>query len=190
VTTTEDIDFWLREGLASQPLLELGCGTGRLTIPLAASGIEITGLDISESMLRRARSKAKDADVEVMWLRGDMRAFDLDRQFAMIFCPFGTFNHLRHDEIAPCLISVGEHLLPGGHFLLDTFNSTDSDDMPCDDGNGFSSFTRSVIEEVLTSSGFSVMATYGDYDRSEYSIGSKRLILKASIEGVRSALLN
>ena len=116
MTTTEDIDFWLREGLASQLLLELGCGTGRLRISLAASGIEITGLEISESMLQRARSKAKDADVEVMWLRGDMRAFDLDRQFAMIFCPFGTFNHLRHDEIAPGLISVGGHLLPGPFF--------------------------------------------------------------------------
>ncbi len=122
VTTTEDVDFWLQEGLASQPLLELGCGTGRLTIPLASEGFDITGLDISEHMLRRARAKAREADVEVTWLQGDMRAFDLDRQFAMIFCPFGTFNHLRHDEVAQCLASVREHLLPGGYFVLDAFS--------------------------------------------------------------------
>ena len=181
VTTRDDIDFWIREGLASQPLLELGCGTGRITIPLASAGFDITGLDISEPMLRRARSKAKAADVDVTWFQGDMRGFDLDRKFGMIFCPFGTFNHLRHDEVARCLAGVREHLLPAGYFVLDTFNSNDGDLTPCDDRNGFSSFTRSDIEEFLASSGFGVTAIYGDYDRSNHRDDSKRLIVKASI---------
>ena len=181
MTTKDDIDFWLREGLASQPLLELGCGTGRITIPLASEGFDITGLDISEPILRRARFKAKDAGVDVSWVQDDMRGFDLDRKFGMIFCPFGTFNHLRHDEVAQCLAEVQEHLLSGGYFVLDTFNSNDGDLAPCDDRNGFSSFTRSDIEEFLGSSGFGVTTIFGDYDRSKYRDDNKRLILKASI---------
>jgi cyclopropane fatty-acyl-phospholipid synthase-like methyltransferase len=182
VTTADDVDFWLGEAARTDgPLLELGCGTGRVTIPLAARGCQITGLDISDSMLRRARSKAADAGVVATWILGDMRGFELDRQFAMIFCPFGTFNHLRRDDVAQCLSAAREHLLPGGHFALDTFNSSDSDNALCDDVQGFSSFTRSETEEFLASSGFDVAALYGDYDRSEYSKDSKRLILKAGV---------
>jgi cyclopropane fatty-acyl-phospholipid synthase-like methyltransferase len=144
-------------------------------------GFEITGLDISESMSRRARSKARDEDVDVTWVLGDMRAFDLGRRFAMIFCPFGTFNHLRRDEVAQCLGAVREHLLSGGHFAFDTFNSSDSKTLSDDVEGRFSSFTRSEIEQFPASSGFSVMAIYGDYDRSAYSSHSKRLILKGGV---------
>jgi 2-polyprenyl-3-methyl-5-hydroxy-6-metoxy-1,4-benzoquinol methylase len=182
VTTTEDFDFWIGEVVfANGPVLELGCGTGRLTIPLASNGFDISGLDSSESMLRRARSKTRDAGVGVTWILGDMRAFDLGRKFTMIFCPLGTFNHLRRDDVAQCLSAVRDHLLPGGHFALDTFNSDDSDKAPYDDVHGFSSFTRSEIEAFLASSGFDVVAMYGDYGRSEYSKDSKRLILKAGV---------
>lgn len=162
-------------------MLELGCGTGRLTIPLEREGHDITGLDNSDRMLRRARSKPIAVGVDATWSEGDMRGIDLSRQFSLIFCPFGTFNHLHRDEVSECLASVREHLLPDGHFVLDTFNHCGSDHMPRSDVEGFSSFSRSEIEEFLLASGFDVMETFGDYDRSEYSESSKRLITKAAV---------
>jgi len=186
VTATDDVEFWLAEAaLAHGPILELGCGTGRITIPLASNGFKVTGLDVSEPMLRRARAKGSDEGVGVTWCRGDMREFALSERYALIFCPFGTFNHLRHDEVGQCLSLVRDHLLPEGNFALDTFgpgdygNSNDEDNIPHNDSGGFSSFTRSEIEGLLTSSGFRVTASYGDYDRAEFSGDSTRLILKA-----------
>ena len=77
---------------AGNPVLELGCGTGRLTIPMARAGVEITGLDIVQGMLDRAREKADDTSIE--WVRADARAYHLDRTFRMIFESGSVFQHM------------------------------------------------------------------------------------------------
>jgi SAM-dependent methyltransferase len=74
------------------PILDLGCGTGRITLALAGSGLEVTGLDLSPEMLARARSK--DTEHKVEWIQGDARSFDLMRTFALIIETGGTFQHL------------------------------------------------------------------------------------------------
>src|SRR3712207_9583685 len=66
------------------PILELACGTGRLTRALARAGHEIVGLDASRAMLRAAQAKAEGEDVEITLVQGDMRSFDLGRRFPLV----------------------------------------------------------------------------------------------------------
>jgi SAM-dependent methyltransferase len=105
------------------PVLELACGTGRLTIPIAQAGVEIFGLDLSRSMLERARAKAEQAGVEISFVEGDCRAFELPRKFALIFMAFNSMQHLHdHASLTNLFSSVRKHLAPGGQFIFDVFN--------------------------------------------------------------------
>ena len=69
-------------------LNEIGCGTGRVAIPLASAAFDINGLDVSSSMLEEARRKAEDQGLGVSWIQADGVTFDLDRRFALIIMPF------------------------------------------------------------------------------------------------------
>lgn len=120
----EDIPFWLRQAARTGgPILELACGTGRITLPLAEKGYSITGLDISEGMLSHARAKAAAQGLTIDWALADCREFKLDKQFALIFFPFNSIAHL-HDleSLHACFARVREHLAPGGRFVIDIFN--------------------------------------------------------------------
>jgi SAM-dependent methyltransferase len=100
------------------PVLELGCGTGRLTIPFAQEGIEIVGVDLAPAMLARAREKA--GALPIRWVEADIRTFQLGRQFQLIFTIGFVFHHLltRADQEA-ALARVREHLAPDGQFVVD-----------------------------------------------------------------------
>jgi SAM-dependent methyltransferase len=100
------------------PVLELGCGTGRVTIPLARQGVNITGLDIVPGMLAQARRKAEG--LPIRWVEADARTFHLATQFDLIFTTGATFQHLltRPDQEAT-LARVRQHLAPEGYFAFD-----------------------------------------------------------------------
>lgn len=101
-------------------VLELGCGTGRLTVSIAQSGIDIVGVDLSDSMLEAARSKARRAGVEVPFVRADMRDLDLDGQFETLLIPGNSLLHLlTNEELKQCLAGVRRHLAPGGQLVFD-----------------------------------------------------------------------
>ena len=108
------------------PVLELGCGTGRLTIPLAESGIDITGLELSPAMLARAESKlqecARETQQRCTLLLGDMRCFDLDRRFGLIILAYSSLLELgserdRHETLDRCR----QHLDDDGALVIDNF---------------------------------------------------------------------
>jgi SAM-dependent methyltransferase len=102
------------------PVLELGCGSGRLTIPIARAGIEIVGADLSRPMLEAARAKARAAGVEVDLREADMRGFDMPERFSAILIAGNSLLHLLTlDELKECLASVRRHLAPGGRFVFD-----------------------------------------------------------------------
>lgn len=112
---------------AGIPILELGCGTGRLALPLVRDGHTLLGLDLSMPMLRRARARAarlgKRAQSRVTWLCADMRNFALSCRFHLIVCPFNAFQHLyTREEVAACLATIRRHLTPGGYFAFDVLN--------------------------------------------------------------------
>jgi len=105
------------------PILELACGTGRLTIPLALDGHEIVGLDASHAMLRSAHKKADTEGVEITFVRGDMRRFDLDRRFALVIISCNSIAHLTtNEQLKDCLHSVAKHLASGGLLAFDIIN--------------------------------------------------------------------
>jgi SAM-dependent methyltransferase len=101
-------------------VLDIGCGTGRITLPLAQAGVEITGLDPAPAMLKRAREKA-DA-LPIRWVEGDARTFQLGATFNLIFAASATFQHLlERSDHEQALARIREHLTPGGIFAFDVF---------------------------------------------------------------------
>jgi SAM-dependent methyltransferase len=109
------------------PVLEVGCGTGRVLIPTARAGIAIEGLDTSPAMLDicRASLAREDAAVQarVRLHPGDMRDPPVDGSFALVTIPFRAFLHLLtvEDQLR-ALAALRERLRPGGRFVLDVFN--------------------------------------------------------------------
>ncbi len=98
-------------------VLELGCGTGRITIPLAKHGFNVTGIDIVPGMIELA--KRKGLDLPIRWVEADVRTFQLHEKFQLIIEPGATFQHMlnRADQVA-MLERISEHLAPEGIFAL------------------------------------------------------------------------
>ena len=145
----DDVAFYL--GLAEHtggPLLELGCGTGRLLVPLARAGFEITGVDLSEGMLQVARGKVaggmlqvarspeakrsgggkvaelgRAAAERVTLVQADMRTVELPQRFRLAFIAFNSFLHLTslHDQLQ-ALRAWHQALVPGGLLVIDVDN--------------------------------------------------------------------
>jgi SAM-dependent methyltransferase len=105
------------------PVLELACGTGRLSVPLAEDGHAVVGLDNSAAMLGAARRKACEAAVEIEFVRGDMRSFDLGREFALVIVSCNSLSHLvTNEELIGSLRRISRHLAPGGLLAFDVVN--------------------------------------------------------------------
>jgi ubiquinone/menaquinone biosynthesis C-methylase UbiE len=105
--------------------LELACGTGRVALPLAAAGIEVTGVDMAGAMLAIARRKAAAAPGgdRLTLVQGDMTALDLRRRFGLVFVPFRSFQLLLTVERQRAALQVmRRHLLPGGRIALHLFD--------------------------------------------------------------------
>jgi SAM-dependent methyltransferase len=126
--TRPDVDFFVDEARNSGgPVLELGCGTGRVLIPTARAGVEIVGLDRSPQMLEVCRRKVQDesSDVQsrIRLIEGDMRRLELSQRFALVTIPFRPFQHLLEvDDQIGCLECVRRHLNDKGKLVLDVFN--------------------------------------------------------------------
>jgi ubiquinone/menaquinone biosynthesis C-methylase UbiE len=119
--------FFIREFArrAGSPILELACGTGRVLLPLAQAGFEVTGVDVSPAMLDVARRKVVEARLgqKVTLVEQDMQTLALDRQFNMIVIAANSFSHLvTLDDQLQALARMQSHLEPGGLLLLDLFN--------------------------------------------------------------------
>ncbi len=104
-------------------VLDLCCGQGRHAIPLARAGYRMIGLDRSRFLLARARQAAREAGVDVQWVRGDMRWLPWQEQFDACINLFTAFGYFQDDaENQQVLHQVCNVLRPGGVLLLDTSN--------------------------------------------------------------------
>jgi SAM-dependent methyltransferase len=121
-----DIEFYrilaLEAAATGKPVLELGCGTGRVSIPIGQSGVSITGLDRSPAMLEIAR--AKSAGIEnIRWTEGDMADFELEERYGLVIIPCRSFLLLLTvAEQKGCLEAIRRHLAGGGKLALNFFN--------------------------------------------------------------------
>jgi SAM-dependent methyltransferase len=107
-----DLPFWLsladRQG---DPIVEWGAGTGRLAVPLAEAGFDVTAVELSGRMVERGREKSE----VVAWVHGDMRRAELGRRYALAICAFNSFLCLLSvDDVLAFLRNARERLEPGG----------------------------------------------------------------------------
>ena len=115
-----DVPFWRRFAADVRgPVLELGCGTGRVTRPLARAGIDVIGIDRSGAMLERLRIAHPKSRIPVV--RGDIRALPFpDASFRMVIAPYGILQSLiRARDLSASLASVARVVAPGGTFGID-----------------------------------------------------------------------
>ncbi len=118
-----DLDFYLGLARAANgPVLDVACGTGRITLPCRAAGIDIEGLDLSPAMLATLQQKAAARGLTLRVTQGSMTSFQLDRRFALIVCCCNAFVHnLTTAEQLATLECCRRHLTPGGLLAFDTF---------------------------------------------------------------------
>ncbi len=123
-----DVQFYVEEAQrAGGPVLELGCGTGRILIPIAQSGLQIIGLDRAPAMLSRARQKVACLNAEtqhrIRLNEGDMRKFSLPQRFPSITVPYRAFLHLlTPKDQRQALACIHSHLTPNGRLIFNIFD--------------------------------------------------------------------
>ncbi|MFM8536304.1 MAG: class I SAM-dependent methyltransferase, partial [Acidimicrobiia bacterium] len=119
-----DIAFWQRMAArAGGPILALGCGTGRVALPVAKKGATVVGIDRSESMLARARTRVRRAKLgsQLQLIRGDIRHLPFpDRSFPLVMAPYGILQSLLDEALlAATLQDVRRVLSRDGVFGLE-----------------------------------------------------------------------
>jgi SAM-dependent methyltransferase len=121
----EDVRYYVAlAGDRGGPVLEYGCGNGRIALALARAGVPVVGVDRSAPMIADLRARLRDEPAavraRVTVRRGDMRAARLGRRFPLVLCPFNTFLHLyERRDVERFLQRAGEHLVPDGHLVID-----------------------------------------------------------------------
>lgn len=126
---TEDLDFWLELAEAhGGPVLELGCGTGRVLLHLARRGHAVTGVDNSPAMLARLQQKLEAASARHLAIAptlilDDMAAFRVEQEFRLAVMAFSTWLHLLTTEAQiAALTNIRRHLAPGAPLVIDAAN--------------------------------------------------------------------
>ncbi len=161
-----DVEFYVSTALeAGSPVLELGCGTGRVLLPTAAAGVEVAGLEVDEAMLAMARRKLAVTDAQVRekveLVRADMEEFDLGRRFRLVTVPYRTFQHLLTPvDQQQTLQCVHRHLEDGGVLALNIYD-------PLRDiaGNNFTAPLQKDTDFVDSETGNEVVVCYSrSYD--------------------------
>jgi SAM-dependent methyltransferase len=170
VSVVEDVPFYLeRARRAGGPMVELGVGTGRLAIPIAADGIPVIGVDSSHGMLEVARERARLAGVHVDLRYGDFRDPPVEGQFPLVTIPFRSLLHMQTDEDRRSVVRSVHRLLDhGGTFVFDVFNPG-ADDIA-------ETHARWLEREP------------GIYERADWDENRRTLILRVRGDGVESEL--
>lgn len=169
VQTESAVEFLV--GLGQGPALELGIGTGRIALPLAERGVSVHGIDVSEAMLARLRSKPGGEDLSVTL--GDFADVPVDGTFALVFTVFCTFFQLlsQEDQVR-CFENVARHLSDDGVFVIEAFGHYYPDQ-----------FVRGQKVEAAMVDGHQVVLDLGHYDAVEQRAFMQYLVVDS--DGLR-----
>lgn len=123
-TADYDFPFFVRwAARAGGPVLELMCGTGRVSLPVIASGADFTGVDYSPAFAARLREKLRGRGLTALIVDMDVRELELGRSFALIYCPFHAFAEiLGESDRRLAFEAIRRHLAPDGRFVLTLHN--------------------------------------------------------------------
>lgn len=120
-TFLSDLQFykdWMPK-FENAEILELCCGSGRLTIPLAKDGHKIVGVDNSKSMLEKAKTKTKNEKLEIDFIEADVKTLDLTKKYDVIFIPFNSIHNLyQNQDLFDTLNVVNKHLKDDGNIYF------------------------------------------------------------------------
>ncbi|WP_223701810.1 class I SAM-dependent DNA methyltransferase [Sutcliffiella deserti] len=118
----DDIPFLMKWADKTKgPIIDLACGTGRATIPLAAKGHKLIGIDLHRGMLEKAKEKSSELDLQIDWLKQDCTRLDIGVKSRMIFMVGNSFQHFLTKEAQDSLLSsIYRHLDTGGVFIFGT----------------------------------------------------------------------
>lgn len=121
-----DVEFYVGQGIRrGGEALEIGCGSGRIALPLAMSGVNVTGVDNSAQMLALCRARKRKIGAtpgKLKLLKRDMAGFDLGATFDYIIMAYRTFMHMLTPEAQHnCLTTIHRHLAEDGLFIMDTW---------------------------------------------------------------------
>ena len=122
-SVVEDVAFYLEEARKSGgPVVELGVGTGRIAVPIAADGIRVIGIDSSRAMLEVCARRAALAGVQLDLRLGDLRQPPVVERVPLVICPFRSLLHMHTDEDRLNVLGAAHELLvPRGRFVFDVF---------------------------------------------------------------------
>ena len=170
LSVVEDIEFYVDEARRSGgPVVELAVGTGRIAVPMAAAGIEVIGVDLSEGMLEVAREAAANAGVAVDLRHGDLREPPIEGTFPLVVIAFRSLLHMQTDSDRRAALRAVRRLLePGGRFVFDVFAPAPDD-----------------IEETH---GRWLEREDGIFERADWDESSRTLVLNVRGRGAEVAL--
>jgi SAM-dependent methyltransferase len=125
----EDVPFYLEEARsAGGPVVELGVGTGRIAVPLAADGVHVIGVDSSRGMLEVCAERATLAGVSLDLRLGDLREPPVSERVPLVLCPFRSLLHMQSDDDRRRTFrAVRRILVPRGRFVFDVFEPSQED---------------------------------------------------------------
>ena len=163
----EDIHFLLKWASKTDGMIiDLACGTGRATIPLASKGYKLIGVDIHNGMLKEARKKAAKLDLSIEWVEQDCTKLDLKVKSKLIFSVGNSFQHfLTNDDQDKLLSSVNRHLEIDGIFIFSTrFPSAEELLQP-----GTEEYWRTYVDnESLCKVDVSTISTYDSLNQVQH----------------------
>jgi len=170
VSVVEDVAFYLERARRSGgPVLELGIGTGRIAIPIAADGIAVIGVDLSEGMLAVARERAALAGVELDLRHGDLRDPPVEGPVPLVLAPFRSMLHMETETDRLAAVRAVHRLLePDGRFVFDVFSPG--------------------REDIAETHGRWLEREPGIFERADWNERTRTLILRVRGEGVESEL--
>ncbi|HEX6763722.1 MAG TPA: class I SAM-dependent methyltransferase [Gaiellaceae bacterium] len=161
-SVVEDIGFYVEEAVGrGGPVVELGVGTGRIAVPVAAAGVRVIGLDSSQGMLDVAAAQARAAGVaELVDLRlGDMRDPPVDGTFPLVTCPFRSLLHMEtDDDRRSALRAIRTLVSPEGRFVFDVFTPG--------------------ADDIAETNGRWIEREPGIWERADWDEDARRLVLR------------
>ena len=178
-----DLPLYVDEAVASGgPVLELGCGTGRVSGAIANAGVDVTGLDSSPEMLKEARRRADalpDSSGALTLVQDDMRNFEMHRTFPLVIIPFrGFLSLLTVEDQTLTLLNVKRHLAPGGRLVFNVF-VPEQDMLIQDDG-----VARHLRDVTDPETGVSyVLWHLSDFDSFSQTISTRLIIEELDSRG-------